>query len=126
VLPGSRTIAKGVEVIGSSGEKLGVMLPAEGLRLARETSVDLVEVNPKTNPPVCELFDFQRFKYVVYDVRTIPPGATEKTDAIAVRLDHQAGYSVVVMIPYRLADGQLVKGTVFAVKGDASIFPPLQ
>jgi hypothetical protein len=30
------------------------------------------------------------------------------------------------MFPYRLADGQLVKGTVFAVKGDASIFPPLQ
>ena len=63
---------------------------------------------------------------IVYDVKTIPPGATEKTDAIAVRLDHQAGYSVVVMIPYRLVDGQLVKGAVFAVKGDASIFPPLQ
>jgi hypothetical protein len=63
---------------------------------------------------------------IVYDVMTVPPGATEKTDAIAVRLDHQAGYSVVVMIPYRLADGQLVKGNVFAVKGDASIFPPLQ
>jgi hypothetical protein len=63
---------------------------------------------------------------IVYDVRTIPPGATEKTDAIAVRLDHQAGYSVVVMIPYRLADGQLVTGAVFAVKGDASIFPPAQ
>lgn len=62
---------------------------------------------------------------IVYDVRTIPPGASEKTDAIAARLDHQAGYSVVVMIPYRLSEGQLAKGTVFAAKGEASIFPPL-
>lgn len=36
----------------------------------------------------------------MYDVLTVPPGATEKTDAIAVRLDHEARCSVVVMIPY--------------------------
>jgi hypothetical protein len=61
---------------------------------------------------------------IVYDVLTVPPGATEKTDAIAVRLDHEAGYSVVVMIPYRVDEGRLTKGTIFAVKGDGSIFPP--
>jgi hypothetical protein len=62
---------------------------------------------------------------IVYDVRTLPPGAIEKTDAIAVRLDHEAGYSVVVMIPYRLAPGRdLVKGPVFAMKGEGSIFAP--
>jgi hypothetical protein len=60
---------------------------------------------------------------IVYDVRTVPPGATEKTDAIAVRLDHRSGYSVVVMIPYRLAGGEVIKGAVFAVKGDGAIFP---
>ena len=60
---------------------------------------------------------------IVYDVMTLPPGASEKTDAIAVRLDHEAGYSVVVMVPYRLVEGQLMKGTIFAVKGDGSIFP---
>jgi translation initiation factor IF-3 len=52
-----------IEVIGSLGETLGVMPPAEGLRLARESGVDIVEVNPKTNPPLCKLLDFQRFKY---------------------------------------------------------------
>jgi hypothetical protein len=61
---------------------------------------------------------------IVYDVMTLPPGATAKTDAMAVRLDHEAGYSVVVMIPYHLADGQVMKGAIFAVKGDGSIFPP--
>jgi hypothetical protein len=63
---------------------------------------------------------------IVYDVMTLPPGASEKTDAIAVRLDHEAGYSVVVMIPYRLADGLVMKGTIFAVKGDGSVFPAVQ
>ncbi len=71
--------------------------------------------------------DGRRGKYkatgIVYDVLTLPPGASEKTDAIAVRLDHEAGYSVVVMIPYRLHEGQLLIGTVFAVKGEGSIFP---
>jgi hypothetical protein len=61
---------------------------------------------------------------IVYDVRTVPPGTIEKTDAIALRLDHESGYSVVVFIPYRLSDGQIAKGTTFAVKGEGSIFPP--
>jgi hypothetical protein len=63
---------------------------------------------------------------IVYDVMTVPPGATQKTDAIAIRLDHEAGYSVVVMIPYRVVDGQLMKSPLFAVKGDGSIFRPVQ
>ena len=36
---------------------------------------------------------------LVYDIRTVPPGATEKTDAVAIRLDHLGGYSVLVVIP---------------------------
>jgi hypothetical protein len=62
---------------------------------------------------------------IVYDVTTVAPGATAKTDAIAVRLDHEAGYSVVVMVPYRVAPGgEILKGPVFATKGDGSIFAP--
>jgi hypothetical protein len=61
---------------------------------------------------------------IVYDVRTIPPGATEKTDAVAVRLDHEDNYSVVVMIPYRRApDGEVSTGALFAANGAGSIFP---
>ena len=52
-----------VEVIGSSGEKLGVMTPVDALRLAREHSLDLVEVNPKAKPPVCKILDLARFTY---------------------------------------------------------------
>jgi hypothetical protein len=52
-----------IEVIGSSGEKLGVMAPANALRLAREQGLDLVEVNPQAKPPVCKILDLAKFKY---------------------------------------------------------------
>jgi hypothetical protein len=52
-----------VVVIGSSGEKLGVMTPADALRLARGQGLDLVEVNPNAMPPVCKILDLARFKY---------------------------------------------------------------
>jgi hypothetical protein len=50
-----------VAVIGASGEKLGVMPSADGLRLAREQGLDLVEVNPKGKPPVCRILDMGRY-----------------------------------------------------------------
>ena len=52
-----------VDVIASSGEKLGVMAPGEALRLARGQGLDLVEVNPKALPPICKILDLARFKY---------------------------------------------------------------
>ena len=52
-----------VRVIGSGGEQLGVMAPQDAVRLAREQGLDLVEVAPTTNPPVCRILDFNKFKY---------------------------------------------------------------
>ncbi len=52
-----------IDVIGSSGERLGRMTPAEALRLAHEQGVDLVEVNPKAEPPVCKILDLAKYKY---------------------------------------------------------------
>jgi len=60
---------------------------------------------------------------LIYDIRTVPPGATEKTDAVAVRLDHVSGYSVLVVFPYRLSPVREVIFTPpFASKGPADIF----
>jgi translation initiation factor IF-3 len=42
---------------------LGVMPAAKALALAKERSYDLVEVAPQTNPPVCRLLDYGKFKY---------------------------------------------------------------
>ncbi len=42
---------------------LGVMNTDDARRAARDLDLDLVEVNPKANPPVCKIMDFGRFKY---------------------------------------------------------------
>ena len=52
-----------VRVIGEDGAQLGVMAPADALKLAREQGLDLVEVAPQTNPPVCRILDFNKFRY---------------------------------------------------------------
>jgi translation initiation factor IF-3 len=52
-----------VRVIGAEGEMLGVLDTHEAKRLALEKELDLVEVNPKANPPVCKIMDYGRFKY---------------------------------------------------------------
>ena len=52
-----------VRVIAADGSMLGVMTTQEALRLAQEQALDLVEVNPKAEPPVCKILDFGKFKY---------------------------------------------------------------
>src|ERR1700678_3247624 len=52
-----------VRVIGDDGEMLGVMTTQEALRRAQERGLDLVEGNPKAEPPGCKIHDFGKFKY---------------------------------------------------------------
>lgn len=60
---------------------------------------------------------------LVYDVRTIPPGGTEKCDAIAIDLNHRDGMSVTMLYPYRITPDKKVEyGEPFAVKGPGDIF----
>jgi translation initiation factor IF-3 len=55
--------AKEVRVIGEEGKQLGVMPTHIAIRIAEEKGLDLVEVNPKGDPPVCKIIDHGRFKY---------------------------------------------------------------
>jgi len=52
-----------IRVIGEDGEMLGIMPTHEALRRAQERGLDLVEVNPKADPPVCKILDFGKYKY---------------------------------------------------------------
>lgn len=52
-----------VRLIGAKGEQLGVVGTEEALRLAQEAEVDLVEVAPTAQPPVCRLLDYGKFRY---------------------------------------------------------------
>ncbi|MBE7433511.1 MAG: translation initiation factor IF-3 [Anaerolineales bacterium] len=52
-----------VRLIGPDGGNVGVVSIKEALKIAREAEMDLVEVSPGANPPVCRVMDFGKFIY---------------------------------------------------------------
>lgn len=50
-------------MIDSDGKQLGVMPPREALKLAENRGLDLVEIVPTSNPPVCKLVDYGKYMY---------------------------------------------------------------
>ncbi|MFC4236505.1 translation initiation factor IF-3 [Thalassospira xianhensis] len=52
-----------VFLIDESGEKIGDVAIAEAMRLAEARDLDLLEINPVGNPPVCKILDFGKYKY---------------------------------------------------------------
>ncbi len=57
-----------------------------------------------------------------YDVRVTLASSSERTDAVAVSLNHRDGYSVIVLLPYAIEDGNVVYDSPLAQPGDADIF----
>ncbi|MBW7851484.1 MAG: translation initiation factor IF-3 [Rhodospirillales bacterium] len=55
--------ARNVRLVDENGEMVGVVSLREGLEMAREAGLDLVEVSPNADPPVCKILDFGKFKY---------------------------------------------------------------
>jgi len=58
-----RIRAREVRVIDDEGNQIGVLPPFEALKMAREKNLDLVEISPNANPPVCRIMDFGKFLY---------------------------------------------------------------
>jgi translation initiation factor IF-3 len=52
-----------VRVIGADGEMDGVLSREEALALAEESGMDLVEIQPTADPPVCRIMDYGKFKF---------------------------------------------------------------
>ncbi|MCD6134343.1 MAG: translation initiation factor IF-3 [Candidatus Omnitrophica bacterium] len=52
-----------VRLISSEGEQLGIVSRQQALQKAEEAGLDLVEVAHQTNPPVCRIMDFSKYKY---------------------------------------------------------------
>lgn len=59
----SRIRAPKVRVIADDGEQLGILTSKEAYEIAQERGLDLVEVSPNSEPPVCKLMDYGKFKY---------------------------------------------------------------
>jgi translation initiation factor IF-3 len=55
--------AKEIRLIDDTGKQLGVVPTTEAIRMAVEKDLDLVEISPKTDPPVCKIMDYGKFKY---------------------------------------------------------------
>ncbi len=58
-----RIQATEVRVLDNEGGNIGVLPIKEALDKAKEEEMDLVEINPTSNPPVCKIVDFSHFKY---------------------------------------------------------------
>ena len=52
-----------VRLVGADGEMLGVVTTREALAAAEDAGLDLVEISPNADPPVCKILDFGKFKY---------------------------------------------------------------
>jgi translation initiation factor IF-3 len=52
-----------IRLIGEDGEQLGIVPSRQALTMAEEAGIDLVEIAPLAQPPVCRLMDFGKFKY---------------------------------------------------------------
>ncbi len=106
-----------VRVIDDEGNQLGIMTPFDALKIAREKNLDLVEVSPTAQPPVCRIMDYGKYLY-----------QQEKREREAKKHQHQI---VVKEVKFRinvddhdyetkknhvlrfLAEGDKVKATIF-------------
>ena len=58
-----RIRATQVQVIGSDGKNLGTLSTQEAINIAKQEGLDLIEISPNTNPPVCKIIDIGKYKY---------------------------------------------------------------
>jgi len=52
-----------IRLVGDSGEQLGILSPDEARKIAEERAMDLVEIAPNAEPPVCRLMDYGKYLY---------------------------------------------------------------
>jgi translation initiation factor IF-3 len=104
-------------VIDDQGEQLGIIPPFEALKLAKEKGLDLVEISPTAQPPVCRIMDYGKF---LYQEEKKDREAKKKQTRIVVKEvkfrinvddhDYETKKNHVVRF---LEDGDKVKATIF-------------
>jgi translation initiation factor IF-3 len=105
-----------VRLVDADGEMVGVVSVAEGMEMATEVGLDLVEVSPNADPPVCKILDYGKFKYIEQKKRN---EARKKQKVIEVKeLKMRPGieehdYQVKMRSMFRFLDeGDKVKVTI--------------
>lgn len=77
--------AREVRLIDADGKQVGIIPVGEALKIAEEKDIDLVEVSPEVNPPVCKLLDFGKYKYQLSKKQT----AGKKIDVKEIKIRPQ-------------------------------------
>ena len=54
-----------IRLVDQNGNMLGVVAAAEGIRLAEQAGLDLVEIAPTASPPVCKILDYGKYRYEI-------------------------------------------------------------
>ena len=106
-----------MRVISDDGEQLGIMETRDAVRRAREQGLDLVEVAPNADPPVCRIIDFGKFQY---EAKKKANEAKKKQVVITVKEvkfrpgtdDHDYNFKMKHAREW-LTDGDKVKATIF-------------
>lgn len=80
-----------VRVIDENGEVLGVLKTSEAIAIARERELDLVEVSPKAQPPVCKLLDYGAFKYQKEKEKKAQKAHAKQVEVKGIRLSVKMG-----------------------------------
>ena len=104
-------------MIDDQGEQLGIIPPFEALKIAKEKGLDLVEISPTAQPPVCRIMDYGKF---LYQEEKKEREAKKKQTRIVVKEvkfrinvddhDYETKKNHVVRF---LEDGDKVKATIF-------------
>ncbi len=91
--------AREVRLIGADGRHIGLATIQEALRAAREAGLDLVEISPTAEPPVCRIMDYGKFLYEQAKKEREAKKAQKQIEVKEIRLrpktdDHHVGFKV--------------------------------
>jgi translation initiation factor IF-3 len=80
-----------VRVINEEGKQIGVMTTSEALKLAIDNGLDLIEVQPNAQPPVCKVIDFAKYKYQQKKAENEAKKKAKKTEVKTMWLSTRIG-----------------------------------
>lgn len=105
-----------MRVIGDDGEMVGVLTRDEALKMAEDAGLDLVEIQPNADPPVCRIMDFGKFRF---DLQKKAAAAKKKQKQVEIKelkfrpTTEEGDYQVKLRNLRRfLAEGDRVKITI--------------
>jgi translation initiation factor IF-3 len=99
-----------VRLIGTEGEQIGIVPIDEALRLAEQAQLDLVEIAPKAQPPVCRILDYGKFKYQQHKKESEAKKKSTTTTVKELRLGYRTDTGDI--------ERQITKARTFLEAGD--------